>query len=98
MSSRTPTECVDLAVDESATDEQREDAVDELRTANECDELEELVRKDDLDDRYRERALRALATPQCDSTLRELVEESSLDESLRDDAEALLREVEENSG
>ncbi|RBI58989.1 hypothetical protein DMJ13_24580 [halophilic archaeon] len=97
MSSRTPKECVDLAVDESASKDRREDAIQELKTANECDELEKLVRMDGLDDRYRERALRALATPQCDSTLRELVEEGPLDESLRESATELLREVEENA-
>jgi hypothetical protein len=94
MSSRTPEECVDLAVDESATEERRDTAIHELEMANECDELANLVRTDDLDGRYRRRALRALATPQCDSTLQRLAEDDALDRSLREAAEELLGEVE----
>lgn len=90
MSSRTPDECVERALDESATEGEREDAIHELKLANECDELEALVRTEDLGDRYRQRALRAIATPQCDSTLRELVEGGDLERSLREEAESLL--------
>lgn len=94
MSSRTPTECVDLATDESAADSARTDAIRALKRANECDELERLVRRDDLSEVYRREALNALATPQCDSTLRELVEEDPLEGPLHEEAAALLSELE----
>ena len=94
MSSRTPEECIDLAIDEGADEADREGAIRELKTANECDELEALVRRESLDEQYRRQALEALATPQCDSTLRELVEEEPVGGSLQDDAEELLETVE----
>ena len=97
MSSRTPEECIELVVDESAGEDQREDAIHELKLANECDELASLARTDDLSERYRERALRALATPQCDTTLHELVEDEGLDQSLRDEAKRLLDETEDRA-
>lgn len=90
MSSRTPEECIELAVDASASAGDREDAIRALARANECDELADLARTDDLEERYRRRALDALATPQCDSMLRTLVDEGSLDESVRGEAERLL--------
>lgn len=93
MSSRTPQECVDLAVDSSASREDREAAVDELKTANECDELAEIAANEDLSSDIRQRALRAIATPQCDSMLRNLVERGGLDESLQQQAEELLDEL-----
>jgi hypothetical protein len=96
VSSRTPEECVDLALDEEAAEEDRTDAIRELKTANECDELEAIVRREDLDDAYRQQALEAVATPQCDSTLRELVDDGSLEDSIRQDAEALLAGVEDD--
>ncbi len=96
MSSRTPQECIDRALDESADGETRSAAIHELKTANECDELEALVRRESLDEQYRRQALEALATPQCDSTLRELVEEDPIGGSLQDDAAALLETVEGN--
>lgn len=101
MSSRTPEECIELAVDESAEEGRREDAIRELKLANECDELARLARMDDLPDRYREQAVAALATPQCDTTLRALVEDGdagdALDGSLWEEAERLLAETEERS-
>ena len=97
MSSRTPEECVEVARDESAAEDERDDAIHELKMANECDELEGLVRATEIQDRYRQRALRALATPQCDSTLRELVEEGELDGSLREEASDLLDGTEEGA-
>lgn len=93
MSSRTPEECVELAVDSSAGREEREAAIDELKTANECDELADILSNDDLETRYRRRALRAVATRQCEATLERLVEERSLESSLRDEAESLLQEL-----
>lgn len=90
MSSRTPEECVELALDESADADEREAAIHALKSANECDELEALVRRGELGDQFRHRALRALATPQCDATLRELVEDGPLERPLRAEAEKLL--------
>ncbi|WP_254528797.1 hypothetical protein [Natrinema gelatinilyticum] len=96
MSSRTPEECIDLALNESATAETRREAISELKMANECDELERLVRRESLDDRYRQQTLKALATPQCHSTLRGLVDEGALKEPLREDATELLETVEDD--
>lgn len=93
MSSRTPQECVDLAVDSSASREDREAAVDELKMANECDELADIAANEDLSSDIRQRALRAIATPQCDSMLENLVERAVLDESLQQQAEELLDEL-----
>lgn len=93
MSSRTPEECIDLALDEGADADDREYAIHELKLANECDELEAMVRRESLAGEYRRAALRALATPQCDSTLRELVEEGALASSLRAEATDLLEDV-----
>lgn len=95
MSSRTPEDCVALAVDASADPENRENAIHELKMANECDELAELASNDEIDGRYRTQALRFLGTPQCDSTLRRLVEEESLGSSLQETAEELLREMDD---
>lgn len=96
MSSRTPQECVDLAVDSSASKADREAAVDELKTANECDELADIAANDDLGSDIRQRALRAIATPQCDSMLENLVERDTLDESFQQQAETLLQELDED--
>lgn len=90
MSSRTPEECVELALDESATESEREDAIHELEMANECDELDALVRRESLSDGLRQCALQALATPQCDTMLRRLAGEESLEPSLRQEAENIL--------
>lgn len=51
-----PEENFEIATGGSNADEDREKAIDQLGTANECDELAELARTDDLADRYRERA------------------------------------------
>ena len=90
MSSRTPTECIDLSTDTSANEIDRKDAIRALQRANECDELAELVRTSTLDDQYRRVALEALATPQCDSTLEILADDDSLDHERRDAAQTLL--------
>jgi len=75
--------------------EKRAGAIRELRTANECDELEAIVRETSVDDRYRRQALEELATPQCDSTLRELVHDEPLEGPLHQEAEELLATVED---
>ncbi|ELZ15267.1 hypothetical protein C477_18815 [Haloterrigena salina JCM 13891] len=93
MSSRTSTECVELALDDGADEERRAGAIRELKTANECDELAALARTERIADRYRRQALEALATSQCDSALRGLVEEEDLEESLQQTATELLATV-----
>ncbi|MFC6769584.1 hypothetical protein [Natrinema soli] len=96
MSSRTPEDCVELALDEEAAEADRTDAIHELKLANECDELEALVREASVDDWYRRHALEALTTPQCDSTLRELVDDEPLEGPLHQEAEELLATVEDD--
>ncbi|WP_222919876.1 hypothetical protein [Natrinema sp. SYSU A 869] len=96
MSSRTPAECVDLALDEGADEENRAGAIRELKTANECDELAALVREERIADQYRHQALEALATPQCDSALRKLVNKGPLEGALGEEAEELLATVEDD--
>lgn len=95
MSSRTPEECIELALAADAAEGTRLDAIRELKTANECDELEELVRNANLDERYRRVALESVATSQCESTLRELVDADCLEEPLRGEAESLLASVDD---
>ena len=73
MSSRTPQECVELAVNASADQDDRIDTIHELKLANECDELARLVSNDDIDNQFRQQALRSLGTAQCDSMLRRLL-------------------------
>lgn len=90
MSSRTPQECVDLANDSAASRADREEAIDALEAANECDELADVVTNEDIDADLRGVALRALAGPQCDTTLRTVVEEGSLESPLQEEAESLL--------
>ena len=88
----------DIAVDESNDAEARERAIDDLETANECDELAKLVRADGLDDRYREQALASLAHPPCKQTLEQLLDAEDLPESLRGRAEELAQETSEGAG
>jgi len=90
MSSRTPIECVDVATDSSAADADREDAIEALKLAHECDELAALVREENLEAQFRRRALDSLGTPQCDSMLRDLVEKASLGPDLQSRAKDLL--------
>ena len=94
----TPEEKFETARDGSGETEERERAIDELGTANECDRLAELVRMDDLEDRYRERALSGLAHPQCRLTLESLVESGDLPGSLLEEAESLLDGTPEDAG
>ena len=93
MSSRTPQECVTLAVDTTAPREAREDAIDDLRRANECDELADIAMDEGLETDYRRYALRAVATTQCDATLRDIVDRDDLEPSLQREAEALLHDL-----
>jgi hypothetical protein len=93
VSSRTPEECIELATDESAAQEDREDAIDALKLSNDCDDLEDLVRMETLQERYRRHALQALATPQCDSTLRVIADDDGMEQELRDEADSLLAEL-----
>ena len=96
MSSRTPQECVDLASDTTASREERENAIDELRTANECDELAAVATNDALDADYRRYALEAMATPQCEEMLGKLTEGGDLEGSLERTAETLLDDSSED--
>lgn len=89
----TPEGDFETAVDDSNDREAREQAIDELETANECDMLADLVRMDDLGTEYREQALDRLATPQCKPTLGNLVDGRDLPESLQEQAETLLEDV-----
>ena len=93
MSSRTPEECIEIAVDKSAKKENRNDAIHALKRANECDELKKLVHMENIEDHYRHEALHALATPQCDTTLKTLIEEGALNRSLREEAKDLFEEI-----
>ena len=90
MSSRTPQECVELASDPSAPRDEREAAVDELRTANECDELAALATDDAYETDFRRYVLEKMATPQCEELLAEIADDTGLAETLRREADALL--------
>ena len=94
----TPEENFEIARDGSSDESERERAINELETANECDSLAELARADDLDERYREMALAGLAHPQCRSMLETIAEGGALPESLQERAETLLGETPEDSG
>ncbi|WP_459191871.1 hypothetical protein [Halosimplex sp. J119] len=94
----TPEENLEVALDDSRDAEAREAALDDLETANDCDKLSDVVRRDEIDDRYRERALSKLAHPQCKATLETLSESDDLPEPLREQAEELLGETPGDSG
>jgi hypothetical protein len=94
----TPEGDFETALDESADAERRERAIDELRTANECDRLADIAERDGLGERYRALALEDRAHPQCRPTLSRLVEDGGLPEALHGRAESLLSEISEGSG
>lgn len=94
----TPQENFELATDDATDPEERERAIADLETANECDSLAELVGADDIAMRFRERALDGLDHPQCSSTLEELADDESLSESMRDRAREMLGETPEDAG
>lgn len=91
----TPEESFETAVKKSVSREPREEAIDHLSEANECDKLAVLVQMGGLDGSYRRYALNALAEARCRPMLRTIVERGNLDESLQNDAERLLRKTEE---
>lgn len=95
---RTPEGNFETAADQSSEQAAREEAIDELQTANECDSLAKLARMDDLATRYRERAMTNLAHPQCRPTLEELVAAGELPDSLHELAASQLEETPESSG
>ncbi|WP_135830194.1 hypothetical protein [Halorussus halobius] len=86
----TPERNFEIAGDDTEGEKRREEAIDGLRTANECDMLADLARDDSLADRYRRQAVRALGSPQCTAMLRSLVDD--LDDELRATAERLAEE------
>jgi len=94
----TPEENFEIACDESSDRAERETAIGELETANECDSLADLARMDDLDETLRERALSGMARPQCEQMLRELAEGEELPESLQKQAETLLDDTPGDTG
>jgi len=94
----TPESNVDVVVDESADEQSRKRAIEDLEAANECDELAEVVRNEDLESTYREHALENLAHPQCRPTLESLVESGDVPDAQQERAEALLRETPDDAG
>jgi hypothetical protein len=94
----TPEENAEIAVDESKDPSAREEAIDDLRAANECSRLTDIALNDDIDDRYREQAVTNLAHPQCKPALRALVERSELPESMQNRAEELLDDTPDRAG
>lgn len=88
----------ETVVDSSSDEESREQAIEGLEAANECDMLADLVRNDDLEDRYREQALSSLGHPQCESMLETLVENDDLSDAYLERAEQLLRETPDDAG
>lgn len=88
----------ETARDESNERSEREDAIDELRTANACDRLAELATMDDLGEEFRELAVEKLATPQCKPKLESLVESGDLPDSMHQQAETMLEETPDDAG
>lgn len=93
-----PEESFDIAVDDSNSAERRRSAIDDLRAANECARLANIVTRDDLDSEFREMAVSCLANPQCGTTLRDLLDDGEVPESLRDHAERRLQESPDDTG
>ncbi|MFC7138704.1 hypothetical protein ACFQMA_02495 [Halosimplex aquaticum] len=94
----TPEENLEIALDDARESESREQAIDGLQTANECDMLAEIVRADGVESRYRELAMTKLGHPQCKATLETLHESGEIPDSLRDQAEELLGNTPDDSG
>lgn len=88
----------ETAVDSSNDEETREQAIDDLEAANECDMLADLVRNDELDDTFRERALTGLAHPQCEATLESLADSGDVSETYSERASRLLEETPDDAG
>ena len=94
----TPEAHFEAVKDESSDDQRREEAIEGLEAANECDMLADIVRDDDIDSRFREQALNSLGHPQCKSMLETVVESEDLPESQQQRAEQLLQETPDDSG
>ena len=94
----TPAENFDFEVDESASTEDRKDAIHGLEVANECERLAELAQREDLDGQYRELAVSGLAEPQCKTKLEALLESGDLPDSLAERAESSLQETPDSTG
>lgn len=94
----TPEEDFETAIDDSADGDGREQAIDELQTANECDSLAQLARMDDLSEQYRELAVRNLGHPQCKTMLSTIIDEGELPDSLQEVAESVLADTPDDSG
>jgi hypothetical protein len=88
----SPSQQFQTAVDKKPDRSEREDAVDDLADAGECDKLAVLAQMSGLDGPLRRRALNAMGRAGCTDVLRALVENGGLEESLRSDAERLLEE------
>lgn len=94
----TPKENFEIAADGSNQLEAREEAIEWLEAANECDMLAELARMNDLEEQLREQALTRLSHPPCKQMLRTLADSGDLPESFQEQAEALVRDTPDDSG
>ncbi|WP_436926594.1 hypothetical protein [Halosimplex amylolyticum] len=94
----TPEENLEIALDDARESESREQAIDGLQAANECDMLAEVVRRDDVASQYRELAMTKLGRPQCEATLETLHESDAIPDSLREQAEELLGDAPDDAG
>ncbi|WP_415380616.1 hypothetical protein [Halosimplex sp. TS25] len=94
----TPEENLEIALDDARESASREQAIDGLEAANDCDALAEVVRADDVESQYRELAMTKLAHPQCKATLETLHESGEIPDSLREQAEELLGDTPSDSG
>lgn len=86
----SPSQNFQTAVDKKPDRDEREDAIDALADADECDKLAVIAQMSGLDGPLRRRALNAMGRAECTDVLRALVEDGGLDESLQSDAERLL--------
>ncbi|WP_232688752.1 hypothetical protein [Halobacterium zhouii] len=78
------------AVNKTPSRHEREDAIDDLISAGECEKLALLVQLSGLRGSLRRRALNGMADADCDDLLATLAETGGLEESLQEDAEELL--------
>lgn len=85
-----PKQDFQTAVDKTPSRDEREDAIDALVDAGECERLAILVQMDGLAGPFRRRALNGMAQAGCSDLLRTIVENGGLEESLQSDARELL--------
>ncbi|WP_440008711.1 hypothetical protein [Halomicrococcus sp. SG-WS-1] len=85
-----PKQDFQTAVDKTPSRDEREDAIDALVDAGECEKLAILVQMDGLDGPFRRRALNGMAQAECSDLLRTIVENGGLEESLQSDGRELL--------